>query len=183
MTAYALSLPASHRAGDAFSLRLTLGNHASAAGWTTKLLLLPAVGTKVELAGAASGNDWSFAATPAQTAGWAHGRYTLALIATQGTTARDTLAQSSLEVLPDLAAATTHDDRSFARRMLDAIEAALLGKATRQELDIIETNVYSRGQKRDKAALLEARDKFRIEVQREQAAGGRGRGGRIYMRF
>lgn len=175
-------LPRAQRAGDSFSWRQSLNEHTAANGWALALRLIPQAGSAIELSGTASGSDWDFAATGAQTADWPAGRYTTALVATRAAE-RSTLAADALQVFPNLATATTHDSRSFARRMLDAIESALIGRATNDELDLIEVQIYSRGQKRGQDVLLAARSKFKIEVQREEAAAGRGRSGRVYVRF
>jgi hypothetical protein len=177
-----ITLPRIQRAGDSFSWRQTLGEHTAANGWALTLRLIPQAGAPVQITGSATGPEWAFAATPAQTAAWPAVAYTAALIATRADE-RTTLASGSLTVQPDLATSATHDSRSFARKMLDAIEAALIGRATNDELDLISITVYSRGQTRSQGELLAARNKFLVEVQREEAAAGRGRSGRVYMRF
>ena len=78
-------------------------------------------------------------------------------------------------VSPD---ATTgqHDGRSHAQIMLDAIEAALEGRATNNQLDLVKGQFGDRATERNAAALIAARDKYKAEVASEQQAEAISRG-------
>ena len=69
-----------------------------------------------------------------------------------------------MQVLPNLATDAVYDARSFARKMLDYIEAALLSRATSDQLDLINAALADRSIARDKAGLMTLRAQFKQEV-------------------
>ncbi|HQU89420.1 MAG TPA: hypothetical protein PK620_11945 [Denitromonas sp.] len=174
--------PLTLRAGDSATWRKSLGDYPAGAGWVLSYTLISAA-AKHSFNAAADGDDHLVTLAAATTAAWPAGRYTLIAQATLAPD-RYTLSTTDLHVLEDLAAAASFDGRSHARRMLDAIEAALEKRATAEQLDLIELSIFSRTSKRGDGALLEARSKYLIEVRREEAAAGNKPGrGRVYMRF
>jgi hypothetical protein len=82
-----------------------------------------------------------------------------------GTTKHE-VDSGTLTILKDFTAAGAYDDRLFPQKMLDAIEAALLGRATDSELDLISVTIGQRAQQRNVEVLLPLRDKFKAEVAR-----------------
>jgi len=113
----------------------------------------------------------SFAVTIADTvsAGWSAGAYAWQAKVSDGSETF-TVDQGATDVLADFIEddGRGHEARSFAQRTLDALEAVLARKATRDQL------TYSIG---DRALsrmsweeLLTARDRFRIEVASEVRA-------------
>ena len=94
---------------------------------------------------------------------------------------RISVGSGELRILPDITLAAARDLRTWAKRMLDAVEAVLEARATTDQLDLIETTMESRGMKRDQAGLLTLRDQLLTEVQRE--TGERPRVRRILTRF
>jgi hypothetical protein len=115
-------------------------------------------------------NVFTIAATT--TSGWAAGRYVLTEFVTNGSE-RYTLDSCDLQVLPDLASATTATDtRTHARKVLDAIEAWLESKApTAGAFEHAGIKI----QNYPIADLLALRDRYRAEVRRETGGPGAGR--------
>jgi hypothetical protein len=66
--------------------------------------------------------------------------------------ARRTRSTRPLKMLPRYDQAANLDDRSHARKMLDALEAELEGRASAGDIALIEFTLQSRGQKRDPRA-------------------------------
>lgn len=122
----------------------------------------------INLTADADGAGHKFVAQPSETTGWAAGIYSYVVRATNGTDVRQVEA-STLEVLADLASVTTPGDmRSHARRTLEAIEAVLEKRASRdQERYTINNRELWRTPIAD---LLKLRDTYRAEVRREDAA-------------
>lgn len=176
-------LPAEIRAGDTLQFTRSHADYPAGAGWVLAFKLVPQSGSPISFTGSASGNDFAVTVAASTTAGWPAGRYTWVETATLSGV-RVTLGSGEVLVLPDLAAADSYDGRSFARKMLEAIEAALVNAATASQLDLIDVTFAGRGQKRDRAALIEARDRYRREVlSEERAAGIRPGRGRVLLRM
>lgn len=98
--------------------------------------------------------------------------------------ARVTVAEGTFEVIPNRASSTT-DPRSHVKRMLDAIEALLEGKALD---DVEEYSINGRSlRKIPIGELIKWRDTYRADYQREQAAEnirrGLGSARKIMVRF
>lgn len=138
--------------------------------WVLSLYMRgPAV---INMVAQADGTGHTFTATAADTAAWVPGIYSYVIRASNGGDVRQVEA-TTVEVLPDLAASTTPDDlRSHARKTLEAIEAILEKRATRdQERYTIEGQNGRRELWRTPIAdLLKLRDAYRAEVRREDAA-------------
>jgi len=101
-----------------------------------------------------------------------------------------TITTGRLTVEPDFQAndaANPLDNRSHARHMLDAIEAALEGRADATQLDIVAKAINGRNMQRDPMALIKLRDLYRLEARRERqaarVAAGLPSGRGIYTRF
>ena len=104
----------------------------------------------------------------AATSGWTPGVYHWqAYITRTSDSARVTVGEGTFEVVPNRALSTT-DPRSHAKRMLDAIEALLEGKATD---DVDEYSINGRSLKKIPVAeLIKWRDLYRSEYKSEQTA-------------
>lgn len=122
----------------------------------------------INLVAVADADGHKFTATAADSAGWKPGIYSYVVRATNGADVRQVDA-TTLEVLPDLASITDPSDlRSHARKALEAIEAVLEKRASRdQERYTIKDRELWRTPIAD---LLKLRDVYRAEVRREDAA-------------
>jgi len=177
-------LPAEIRAGDTLAFTRSHAEYPAGDGWELAFKLLPLSGTPISFTGTAAGNSWGVTVAASSTATWVAGRYTwVETVALSGV--RKTLGTGEVLILANLAAlAAGFDGRSFARKMLEAIEAALVNAATASQLDLIDVTFAGRGQKRDRAGLIKARDLYRREVQTEdRAAGIKPARGRVLLRM
>ena len=112
------------------------------------------------------------------------GEYDLVGIVTKGAE-KFVVYQGRVEVLPNPQQSGAYDPRTHAEKVIDAIEAVLESRATKEILNFsVEGNSLSSIPHAD---LLALRSRYRIEVEREKAAErlkmGRGSGRRILTRF
>lgn len=177
-------LPAEIRAGDTLTFTRSHADYPASDGWALAFKLIPSSGTPVSFEGTADGAGFTVTVAASTTAGWPAGRYIwIETVSLSG--ARHGVDTGEVLVLPDLAAMSgAYDGRSFARKMLEAIEAALVSAATASQLDLIDVTFAGRGQKRDRATLIKARDLYRREVLAEERAAGIKPGrGRVLLRM
>jgi hypothetical protein len=96
-----------------------------------------------------------------------------------------TVGQGTIEILPNLADATTYDFRSHAKTMLEAIEAAFEGKASSTQLEM-EIN-GRRIKSFSPSEMIQWRSFYKAEVAKEAQAETLARTGvnprRIGVRF
>jgi hypothetical protein len=120
------------------------------------------------------------------TEGWIDGLYSYRATVSDGAD-RYTVEDGTIEILPNFAtAAIGYDDRSFAKKALDAVEAVLLGRASQAQLE------YSIAGRQLKfippAELMDLRDRYRSEYRAEEAKKleirtGKSRFGSVQVRF
>lgn len=176
--------PFSIRAGDTLTWSRSLADYP-ASGWTLSYVLINS-SAKISITAGSDGNNHLVSVAPATSANYSAGWYDWTAQVTDGTDVY-TVDYGRMEVLPQFSAASTLDNRTHARKMLEAIEAALEGKATNDQLDLLETSLATRGIKRDPEKLLIIRDRYRSEVANEVRADairkGLGNGRRIQTRL
>jgi hypothetical protein len=98
---------------------------------------------------------------------------------------RHIIAEGSLEIKPNLAMVETYDGRSHVKKVLEALEATILGKASRDQLSY---SISGRSLSRlSPAELLKWRDiyksEYRRELQEERINNGFEAGNIIKIRF
>lgn len=178
------SVPASIRAGDTVEWITSEPDYPASDGWALSWRLINAAG-KIDITSTASGADHAVSVAASESDGWATGQYDWVCLATKGA-ARKTVSSGKTEILPDLAALSTgFDTRTTAKKLLDAVEDALLKRASRTDLE------YEIAGRRLKAMthgeLLAARDKLKREVASEdkaaRVAAGLPAGNRVLVRF
>ena len=184
--------PTELRAGETWAWKRSYSDY-SATGWTLTYTAINAAG-KITLVATATGTAHLVSVPAVSVAGstgvpavvgtdsYTAGTYTLYGKVSDGTSVYS-VYDGLVTVLPDLAAATTYDTRSTAKKLLEALDAYLLDKATANQLDVIETAIADRRIRRDKASLLKWRSDLQIEVAREDAAANGESGNRYYVRF
>lgn len=125
-----MSEPTTLRAGDSVEWTVDQPEYSAAAGWALKYRLLFTTGAPVDITATGTGTTYAAALTSAVTAPFVTGQATLVKWVENGAT-KITLAQYPINVLPNLAAATTLDGRSAnvialaaARKALDAYVAS-----------------------------------------------------------
>lgn len=173
-------------AGDTLDFTTSVPDYPASAGWTLKYRLAPrAAGTAIDITATADGDDYAVQVVAATTASWATGYYTWTAYVELGAE-RYTVGRGQLQIRAasaSLAAAT--DGRTHARKVLDAIEAVIEGRAS---IDQQEYSINGRQLKRTPLAdLMRMRNLYRNEVRNEEAAdrlaAGLGGGGNIRVRF
>lgn len=157
--------PTSLRAGDTWAWRREdLSDYPASAGWTLKYYFRNAA-AKFDVTASADGDAFAVSVAKAST-GKTPGWYDWIAVV-ESTTERHEVDAGRLEVLPNLATDVVYDARSFARKMLEYVEAALLNRATADQLDLVNAALADRSLGRDKSALMTLRAQFRQEVQAE----------------
>ena len=178
--------PTSLRAGDTWAWRREDLSDYPASGWTLVYYFRNAT-TYFDVTAAADGDAYAVSVAKAST-GKTPGWYDwIAVVTNTGDTERYEVDRGRIEILANYSAAAALDGRSWARKMLDYIEAALLSRATSDQLDLVNATLDSRSIQRDKAGLITLRSQFKAEVAREEhgAAIANGLGGknRLLVRF
>jgi len=165
------NMPARIIAGDSLTLGIPAGDHPAAEGWTMSLVLQPiAGGTPVMVNGTDGAQEWSLVLTSAASANLVAGAHRY-LIAAAKAGQRSTVTFGEVEVLPDPAATAT-DQRSAARRALDALDAVLEQRAGSADLKFVFEDGRSI-EKMPHSELLRLRGHYARIVEREK----RGRAG------
>lgn len=146
---------------------------------------LELAGTEIEITATESGNEYLIEVSSVTTTGYTAGTYHWqSYIIRTSDSERITLGSGTWEVKANRDAATT-DPRGHVKKVLDAIEAVIEARATKdQESYTINGRSLSRTPIKD---LIVLRDTYRIEYQRELAAErvarGLGNPRRIGVRF
>lgn len=160
--------PAQLRAGDTWQWRREDLSDYPASAWTLTYYFRSAA-AYFDVTATADGDAFEVsvakATTAAKTAGW----YDWFAMVDDGAE-RYQVDSGRVEVLANVAAAAAYDARTFARKMVDSIEDALESRATADTLDVIQTQLDSRGLTRDRNGLLKLREYFAAEAAREDRA-------------
>lgn len=161
--------PLELRAGDTWEWRREDLSDFPAGTWTLTYRFKNATGG-FEVVATADGTNHEVSVASSTTANFLAGTYSWAAQVVNGAT-KKTVDMGEVKVLPNLfagAAATASDLRSHPRKVLDAIEAVIEGRAT---LDQEEFQIGGRMLKRTSIPhLLKLRSRYQDEVAREQAA-------------
>jgi len=135
------SRPAKIYAGDHLAFRETINADALGLGasWTVKYALLnDATGERHVLTGALVSNEtdiYEFSVTAADSMTWSVGSYRYLRIITDGTERMVDANRGLVQVFPD---PEGDDAQSFDQKMVTALRAALLGRATDSEQAFLE---------------------------------------------
>lgn len=174
-----VTIPAKLIAGDTWAFTFSHGDYA-APTWDASIYFENATATFNSTA-SDDGIDHAFSIDAATTAGKEPGRYKWSIRVSDGTSVY-TVETGWAEVIADPAAAGTHDPRSDARKLLDALNATLLGRATSDQLAM---SINGRSLSRTPLPeLRQWRDQLKQEVKTEEQGGEKaGRGRHINVRF
>lgn len=138
-----------------------------------------ASGANFSIVATADGADFAVTVTAATTAGYTAGSYTWSAVVTAGTEAYE-VDHGTCELLARYDSAANLDDRSHAKTVLDAIEAVIEGRASK---DQEEYSIGGRSLKRTPIKdLIALRTHYRAEVQAESIAE-RGGGGKLLVKL
>ena len=176
------SEPLSLIAGDSVQWKITDTDYPADDGWVLSYKLVSPAGV-ITLSSIADGSSHLVAIAAADTAAYVAGLYTWHRQFTKAAD-RITTSKGLIDIQDDVATLTALDGRTHARKMLDAIEAALEGSATANQLHVLSVSGVDRSMQQDASKLILLRNKYQIEVKREDAAKGIGTGrGKILVRF
>jgi len=173
------NIPPTLMAGDSATWRASLPDYPASAGWSLSYVLINAAG-KLTIASTADGDDHLVSLESATTAAYPPGRYGYtALVSLSGD--RIAVGSGSIEILPDVASLDSLDSRTFAEKTLDALEAVISGKASKDQLQYALNGMSLARYTWDE--LIKARNYFRGEVQKEQRAKAGKKANKVYVRF
>jgi hypothetical protein len=158
--------PASVRAGDTLSWRKSLDEYPASDSWVLAYTLINS-SAKITITAGADGADHLVSVAAAVSALYTAGRYSWIAHVSKALE-RHTVATGVVEVLPDLSAQATYDNRTPARQALDDVEAALRTYGTKAWMETY--TIGGRSQKfRSIDEFMAFRDRLKAEVAREEA--------------
>ncbi len=135
-------------------------------GWTLSFRLVGIAGT-YSFDATADGDGFSVNVDASTTASWAPGFYSWTAYVTKSGE-RHIVGSGHMEILPNPVSASASDARSHVKRLLDAIEAVLEGRVTK---DVESYTIGGRQLTRIPIPeLLRLRDKYKAEYRRELQA-------------
>lgn len=168
--------PGKIAAGDSLNWTRHLSPYKAADGWVLHYALFNALAAYT-ITAAADGDSHLVDVAGSVTDTWAPGRYDwTAYVTRESDNARRQLFTGTLVVAPNLASGQPYDGRSHARRMLDAIEAVIEKRASKQELDLVRGSFGGFDAERSPEKLIVWRDKYAREVADEEATAALARG-------
>lgn len=178
------AMPASIIKGDTLNFTKSLADYPPGT-WTLTYTLVKD-GNQVQVGASDNGDGTHLVnALPTTTTDWSAGDYHYQGKVTDGTNTH-TVDTGVLTVTPDFADHSTGlDARSDVKKLLDALNATLANKATKDQLSY---SIAGRSISRmSLAEVLDARDRIKAEYERLQAeeklAAGMGTGRKILTRF
>jgi len=183
-----MNIPKQIRAGDTTTWNESLSGYPS----SDYNLFIKLSGTnQITITAAPNGMDYTVTITSTVSNAWVAGQYNYAAYVVDKATSliRVTIESGSLEILQNLVALTgTQEGRSFARQVLEAIEATLLDRATKEQESLTVPGTASPQLKLlSHDELLRQYYKWkRIVVDEDRAekiANGKDPGGRVLFRF
>lgn len=174
-------LPNEITAGVTLEIPITLTAYPAGEGWTLKLALRGP--DAIDVTATADGDTHVLGASAATTSAWSPGDYWFVLRVTDGTDIFE-IENNRIEIAADLTlAAAGYDGREHVDKVLEAIEAVIEGRASKdQDRYKINNRELQRTPVTD---LLMLRDKYREEARRQRAAkkGQSLLGRRVLTRF
>jgi hypothetical protein len=160
--------PVSVRAGDTIQWTKSLSDFLSSDGWVLAYRLTNQ-DNAYAITSTASGSDHLVTISAATSATHSPGNYKLIAYVTKAAE-RYTVGETSLQILPNLAAITTgYDARSTAKKTLDLLDAAMVSQganAWAQEYEIAGRRMKFRGY----SEFLAYRSRVAAEVRTEENA-------------
>jgi hypothetical protein len=156
-------------------------------GWTLKYVAVGRLGVVSITASADTDNadDFKFTATAATTAAYVAGDYQWQIVATK-TTTRYTIATGIVTVTDNIAGrSAAYDNRSHAKKVLDAIEAVIEGRASAdQQSYTIAGRSLTRTPMQDLMRLRSMyKSEYEAEVSTANIEAGLSGKSKIYTRF
>lgn len=154
-------------AGDSLTWTRTFTDYPATDGWTLKYCLTNA-SARIDIAAAASGSAYLVNVPTATTAAYAAGVYDwVSWLERPGQ--RITLLRGRITVKPDFAATPNYDARSFARKVLESLQAAALDYISKGSGHVQEYKIAGREMKfRSNQELQDQIDYWQNKVNEEE---------------
>lgn len=172
--------PSTVTAGDTVKWQRSLPDYPASAGWLLKYALRGASAIDI------TADSNQLVNVPSSvTSSWAAGSYSVQGYVTLAGE-QHTVYQGPLTIAPSLVAAgADYDGRSHAKRVLDAIEAVIEGRAARgdQEMTIDGTRLVKMSVEQLKTLRVYYRREYQAEQRKLAVASGKKNGRRVLMRF
>jgi hypothetical protein len=168
MPAPATAVPAAFRSGDTVAWALTLPDYDAADGWLLTYTFVSPAQVKT-LTASGAGTTYTTTLAAADSVAWAAADFAWQATISKGGE-RYTVGTGRITVLPSLVGAVAGlDSRGHARKVVDAIEAVIEGRAGEAESDL---QINGRAIKYIPVAeLLALRDRYKLELNMGAAAG------------
>ncbi len=170
-----LGMPTKFHAGESLKWTVSLSDFPASAGWTLRYALVNDSAI-YRFDTDASGDDHAVDVPAATTAQWVPGSYHWTAYVDNASGERHVVGDGTVRVLHDVTSSKPSDTRSHARKVLDAIEAALEKRASQADIDLLRAQFGEQRIERDPAKLIELRDRYRAEVRAEERAAAIERG-------
>lgn len=126
--------PTKIAAGDTLKFKISDGDFLASEGWSYSFILTNGTTHIGPIQSSADGDDHQITVVKGTTAGWTPAKYSYVGYFDHATLGRATLHRGNSEVTADAGAIGATDLRSHARTSLDAIEAVLETRATKDQL-------------------------------------------------
>lgn len=176
--------PSLFTAGDSIQWTKSVPDFPATAGNTLSYALINAA-NKIEFDAVQSGSDYQVSLPSSTTSGYEPGEYKWQSYITDNADNRTQVGEGTIKIVPNFADLTTYDARGHVKKVLDAIEAVIEGRATKdqQEYQIANRRLWLS----PIADLILLRDKYRTEYKRmlnaERIKNGLGSKNKILVRF
>ena len=154
----------------------------ASAGWELTYALVNG-DSLIAITAATSTDDYLVTLSAATTAAYAAGTYHWqAYVTKSATSERYRIESGTIEILPNFASQSSgYDDRSHAKKVLDALEARLENRATKDQAAMVVSGMEIAYMPIHR--VLEWRDKYKVEYQGILHAQGLGESRKILVRF
>ena len=189
---WTINIPSSLRAGDTVSWNDSSSDYPATSGWTLEYAIRAYSKSPITITASANNADYAVSIPVSTSKNWASGNYTWQAYVYKASnnefTEKHTLATGQVEILPNLTQVGTQTDlRSHAKKVLDAIETLLEGKALAG--DALSYSIAGRSiSKMSPEELITWRSFYKTEYQKELQAEAAAQGldanpDRIGIRF
>jgi hypothetical protein len=164
------------------------GEYTPANGYALKLAMNKTDGTDTvaAISGVPTGDNlrWTLAIVSATSGGMAAGQWAYQIRAEHGTNGKQVVEIGRFEILPDFQLGAV-DARSHAQQVLDALNARIEGKATRDQLayTVAGRTIQRLTPEQLRGWRAEYERRVRAEANRERRRRGLGTGDKIFTRW
>lgn len=169
-------------AGDVWTWKKSLTDYLPSENWTLTYALVKD-GTLIEITASDDSDIHLVEIAAATTAGYSAGIYHYqAYVTNSSTSERYQIGTGTIEVLPNFATQSLgYDNRTHVKKTLDALEAVILGKASKDQLSYsIAGRSLSRMSPQE---LIDWRNQYRAEYYAEERKAGRKQRSIIRVKF